>query len=45
RTTACHIDMPMRHCTVALDGRPVVIAGVVQDEAGLAHAAGKTGLK
>ncbi|WP_445657734.1 2,5-dihydroxypyridine 5,6-dioxygenase [Achromobacter sp. NCFB-sbj8-Ac1-l] len=39
RTTACHIDIPMRHCSVALDGRPVVIDGVVQDEAGLARAA------
>lgn len=39
RTTACHIDIPMRHCSVALDGRPVVIDGVVQDEAGLSRAA------
>ena len=39
RTTACHIDIPMRRCSVALDGRPVVIAGVVQDEQGLARAA------
>jgi len=38
RTTACHIDIPMRHCSVALDGRPVVIDGVVQDEAGLSRA-------
>ena len=27
RDTACHIDIPMRNCTVALDGRPVVIGG------------------
>lgn len=39
RTTACHIDIPMRHCTVTLDGQATVIGGVVQDEAGLAHAA------
>jgi 2,5-dihydroxypyridine 5,6-dioxygenase len=39
RTTACHIDIPMRHCTVALDGKPTVINGVVQDEEGLARAA------
>ena len=37
RTTACHIDIPMRKCTVELDGTPVVIRGVVQDAAGLAH--------
>ena len=41
RTTACHIDMPLRHCTVSLDGTPTVIDGVVQDAAGLAHAARK----
>lgn len=39
RTTACHIDIPMRHCTVMLDNRAVVIDGVVQDEPGLARAA------
>ncbi|MGR6074384.1 2,5-dihydroxypyridine 5,6-dioxygenase [Achromobacter xylosoxidans] len=39
RTTACHIDIPMRHCTVMLDDRAVVIDGVVQDEPGLAYAA------
>ncbi|CCH09134.1 Leucyl aminopeptidase (aminopeptidase T [Achromobacter xylosoxidans] len=39
RTTACHIDIPMRHCTVMLDDRAVVIDGVVQDEPGLARAA------
>jgi 2,5-dihydroxypyridine 5,6-dioxygenase len=38
RITACHIDIPMRRCTVALDGRPVVIDGVVQDEQGLSRA-------
>lgn len=27
RDTACHIDIPMRNCTVALDGSPVVIGG------------------
>ena len=27
RTTACHIDIPMRHCTVTLDDRAVVIDG------------------
>ena len=31
RTTACHIDIPMRRCSVALDGTPTVIDGVVQD--------------
>lgn len=39
RTTACHIDIPMRHCTVMLDESAVVIDGVVQDEPGLARAA------
>ncbi|MFY1982414.1 2,5-dihydroxypyridine 5,6-dioxygenase [Achromobacter xylosoxidans] len=39
RTTACHIDIPMRRCTVMLDERAVVIDGVVQDEPGLARAA------
>ena len=29
RDTACHIDIPMRRCTVALDGAPVVIQGRV----------------
>ncbi|UKJ77607.1 2,5-dihydroxypyridine 5,6-dioxygenase [Azospirillum brasilense] len=27
RTTACHIDIPMRNCTVSLDGRAVVREG------------------
>ncbi|QKI78778.1 M29 family metallopeptidase [Achromobacter xylosoxidans] len=39
RTTACHIDIPMRRCTVMLDERAAVIDGVVQDEPGLAYAA------
>ncbi len=30
RTTACHIDIPMRHCTVSLDGLEVVKDGVLQ---------------
>lgn len=29
RDTACHIDIPMRHCTVRLDGVPVVQKGRV----------------
>jgi 2,5-dihydroxypyridine 5,6-dioxygenase len=29
RDTACHIDIPMRRCTVALDGTPVVVQGRV----------------
>ena len=29
RDTACHIDIPMRNCTVMLDGRPVVENGRV----------------
>jgi 2,5-dihydroxypyridine 5,6-dioxygenase len=33
RTTACHIDIPIRHCTVRLDGDEVVIRGKVQDQA------------
>ena len=36
RTTACHIDIPLRRCTVSLDGEPVVAAGKVLD--GGAHA-------
>ena len=32
RTTACHIDIPLRNCTVALDGVAVVRDGrVVED--------------
>src|SRR3546814_10655178 len=29
RTTACHIDIPMRNCTVRLDGREIVREGKV----------------
>jgi 2,5-dihydroxypyridine 5,6-dioxygenase len=29
RLTACHIDIPMRHCSVSLDGTEVVRAGKV----------------
>lgn len=31
RTTACHIDIPLRRCTVALDGTAVVKDGKVLD--------------
>ncbi|MFL9927262.1 2,5-dihydroxypyridine 5,6-dioxygenase [Herbaspirillum lusitanum] len=31
RTTACHIDIPLRRCTVSLDGEPVVKDGKVLD--------------
>ncbi|WP_299452410.1 2,5-dihydroxypyridine 5,6-dioxygenase [uncultured Pigmentiphaga sp.] len=31
RTTACHIDVPLRHCDVFLDGEAVVRNGVVLD--------------
>lgn len=31
RTTACHIDIPLRRCTVRLDGQEVVRAGKVLD--------------
>lgn len=31
RTTACHIDIPMRNCTIALDGEVVVRDGKVLD--------------
>jgi 2,5-dihydroxypyridine 5,6-dioxygenase len=31
RLTACHIDIPMRNCTVSLDGREVVRQGKVVD--------------
>jgi 2,5-dihydroxypyridine 5,6-dioxygenase len=34
RTTACHIDIPLRGCTVMLDGEPVVQAGKVLDRVG-----------
>lgn len=30
RTTACHIDIPLRHCTVRLDGEAMVARGIVQ---------------
>lgn len=29
RDTLCHLDMPMRNCSVFLDGEPMVIAGAV----------------
>lgn len=32
RRTRCHFDLPMRGCTVALDGEVVVNAGVLVDE-------------
>lgn len=32
RNTPCHIDIPMRHCTVAMDGHVVVKDGVVVDD-------------
>lgn len=31
RTTACHIDIPLRNCTVSLDGEVVVRRGQVMD--------------
>jgi 2,5-dihydroxypyridine 5,6-dioxygenase len=31
RDTACHIDIPMRRCSVALDGEAVVVQGRVLD--------------
>jgi 2,5-dihydroxypyridine 5,6-dioxygenase len=31
RTTTCHIDIPLRHCDVFLDGEAVVRDGVVLD--------------
>jgi 2,5-dihydroxypyridine 5,6-dioxygenase len=37
RTTACHIDIPLRACTVALDGEPVVQRGKVLDGGGSAR--------
>ena len=30
RTTACHIDIPLRACTVSLDGQEVVRSGKVK---------------
>ncbi len=32
RFTAGHFDLPMRHCTVTLDGEPVVVAGTLIPE-------------
>lgn len=34
RTTACHIDIPLRNCTVSLDGEVVVRKGKVLDGGG-----------
>jgi 2,5-dihydroxypyridine 5,6-dioxygenase len=31
RMTACHIDIPLRHCTVSLDGQKMIDAGKVLD--------------
>lgn len=37
RSTPCHLDVPMRHCSVYLDGKPVVLNGsLVADQQGLA---------
>ena len=33
RTTACHMDIPLRRCTVTVDGKEVVVAGRVVEEA------------
>lgn len=38
RTTTCHIDIPLRNCTVRLDGEDVVREGKVLDPEGLKHA-------
>ena len=38
RNTACHIDIPIRNCTVRLDGVDMVTRGVVQDGLGRALA-------
>jgi len=32
RFTLGHFDLPMRHCTIALDGKPVVIEGKLQGD-------------
>ena len=32
RDTLCHLDIPMRRCSVSLDGRPMVIKGDVVAE-------------
>lgn len=37
RTTACHIDIPLRRCTVRLDGEDVVREGRVLDAQGAAR--------
>jgi len=34
RTTACHMDIPLRNCTVSIDNRVVVRDGRVIEEAG-----------
>ncbi|MDH2384294.1 2,5-dihydroxypyridine 5,6-dioxygenase [Bradyrhizobium sp. CER78] len=39
RTTACHIDIPMRNCTIALDGEEVVRNGKVLDDGPVREAA------
>lgn len=33
RVTACHIDIPIRNCTVMLDGEEMVTKGKVRDRA------------
>jgi 2,5-dihydroxypyridine 5,6-dioxygenase len=38
RTTACHIDIPLRKCTVKLDGQEVVREGKVLDNEEVANA-------
>jgi 2,5-dihydroxypyridine 5,6-dioxygenase len=32
RDTLCHLDVPMRHCSVSLDGRPMTVKGDVVAE-------------
>ncbi len=34
RNTPCHIDIPMRNCTISLDGEPVVVAGKIVETPG-----------
>lgn len=38
RTTTCHIDIPLRRCTVRLDGEDVVLNGTVLDKETTSHA-------
>ena len=43
RDTHCHLDVPMRHCSVSVDGRPMTVNGDVVAEGQCIHVRGRLG--